>query len=65
MAKGAVLREFVGRPVHPGTENRAQDKDYAAAYAEVKAGARLPAEMLRRLYASPFMRHFWTEDERE
>lgn len=64
MAKETAIREFVGRPVHPGTENRAQDKNYASVYAEVTARARIPAGLADRLYSSPFLRHFWTEAER-
>lgn len=43
--------------------NTGSDKAYAQAYAAVLAQARFPADLIDRVYTSPFVRHFWSADE--
>lgn len=60
-----VLSRTFGRPVAPIPTNIGSQKDYAAAYAAVRQMARFPRDLTDRIYDSAFVRHFWTEAERE
>lgn len=45
--------------------NDGGDKGYSTLYREVMAQFRLPGALLDELYETPFMRHFYTDAERE
>jgi len=61
-----ALGEFYGIPpesVRVVSENRARDRDDHTRYAELQGGLRLPREKLEQLYASRYVRHFYSGDE--
>lgn len=60
-----TLGAFVGRPLALGRENVRAEGPRAALYAEVRGRLRLPEATLARLYASPWVRLFYTPGEIE
>lgn len=48
-----------------GAANVGNGKKYATLYREVVRRFRLPGNLLSTLYDSPFMRHFYSDDERQ
>jgi len=59
-----VVGAFLGRPLGDWIRrNEAADKDYAGAYADFRANARLPPVLIQTLHRSRFARAFWTEQE--
>ena len=61
-----MLKEFLGCEVKEVVnENLGTSKPYAAVYGKIKAAMRLPENFVRSQYASPTMRHFYLEAERE
>lgn len=48
-----------------GAHNVGKQKAYADVYAAIRRGFRMPGNTLARLYDTPFMRHFYSDDERQ
>lgn len=63
---GPVFADFLALPGFDiGADNVGGGKTYAALYREVVRRFRLPGNLLSTLYESPFMRHFYSDDERQ
>ncbi|MBX2810208.1 MAG: sulfotransferase family 2 domain-containing protein [Myxococcales bacterium] len=45
--------------------NKAEDKSYATQYSDVKSKLRFPEETLKKLYGSPLIEHFYSEEKLE
>lgn len=61
-----VVGEFLGIPGFSiGKANAGEGKPYASVYREFLASVRFPGNVLARLYDRPFMRHFYSDAERE
>ena len=60
-----TIGAFVGRPVTLSRENVREAAPEAALYAEVRRRLRLPAAVVDRLYAGPYVRLFFTPAEIE
>jgi len=61
--KEAEIGALFGRTLDIGQSNVGARKSYASAYAAVRARARFPVDLVERVYASRFVRQFWTETE--
>lgn len=48
-----------------GAHNVGGQKDYASLYQAIRRGFRIPGNVLARLYDTPFMQHFYSDDERQ
>lgn len=63
---GTTFAAFLDLPdVSIGAVNVGSGKRYATLYREVVRRFRLPGNLLSTLYDSPFMRHFYSDDERQ
>ena len=63
---GPVFGEFLALPgFRIGADNVGGGKAYATLYREVVRRFRLPGNLLSSLYDSAFMRHFYSDDERQ
>jgi hypothetical protein len=61
-----ALGEFLAIPgFAPGHANVGEDKAYSALYREFMRDFRMPGNLLASLYDTPFMQHFYSDDERE
>lgn len=63
---GPTFADFLELPGFDiGAANVGSGKAYAMLYREVARRFRLPGNLLSTLYDSPFMRHFYSDDERQ
>lgn len=60
-----AVSEFVGRPLREERANVGERKESADAYRAVRRSFSLPEPVLDRIYDHEWMRHFYTEGERE
>jgi len=61
-----ALADFLAIPGFAlGHANVGEEKQYAGLYREFILDFRLPGNLLARLYDAPYMRHFYSDDERE
>jgi len=62
----AALGDFLSTPGFTlGHHNVGGAKGYSALYREFRRGFRLPGNVVATLYDSPYMRHFYSHDERD
>lgn len=60
------LAEFLRLPgFAPAADNVGSDKPYADLYRRIQSAFRLPGNLLSSLYDTPYMRHFYSDEERE
>lgn len=62
--KQAALTQWLQRPMRLDRFNSADDHAYGACYAEFKRRVRIPYRYAAQIYASRFMHHFYTAEER-
>lgn len=63
---GPTFASFLDLPEFAiGADNVGSGKRYATLYREIVRRFRLPGNLLSTLYDSPFMRHFYSDDERQ
>lgn len=61
-----ALGDFMGLPaLYLSAHNVGGDKGYSGVYARVMREFRLPGNLLSTIYDSPYMRHFYSDAERE
>lgn len=63
--EGAFARFLGIQSFTLGTHNVGDEKHYADLYAVIRRSFRMPGNVLARLYDTPFMRHFYSDDERQ
>lgn len=60
------IAEFLGLPeLHLRQRNVGSRKEYSSMYTTMLRNTRLPAALLDELYDTPFMRHFYSDAERD
>jgi hypothetical protein len=66
-AAGPALAAHLGLPEAPEIEHRNEGgaKGYAGVYERFRRTADLPPRLLDKVYGSPMVRHFYTDEERE
>lgn len=61
--KSRLLSKAIGSRIHVERQNVGEWKGYSQIYQSVLEIAKFPAAFVDAMYATPFARHFWTDDE--